>query len=256
MGLFLRRTMVIGVALMEPHYEYNVGYVARIMKNFGFTDMFLINPKYNKKEAIRFATHGKDVLASATIISLEELRKKFDVLIGTTALYASSRLNIVRDSISPIQLSNLIRQSESKIDFCIVLGRESSGLLNVEMELCDLVVIIDTKTEYKTMNISHALAILLYEVSKMRKQTDKFHSVTNKELASRQELDLMIYYVNRLANVTGYDKHKLGMLNVSARRLLARALPKSKEVMLIVSLLRRAILTITREDKEGTPISN
>jgi tRNA/rRNA methyltransferase len=124
------------------------------------------------------------------------------------------------------------------------------------MEMCDLVVIIDTKTEYKTMNISHALAILLYELSKRHKLVHKFHSVANKELATRQELDLMLYYVNRLASITGYDKHKLGMLNVSARRLLARALPKSKEVMLIVSLLRGAVLTITREDKEGTTISS
>jgi tRNA/rRNA methyltransferase len=248
--------MVIGVALVEPQYEYNVGYVARIMKNFGFTNMFLIDPKFNEEEAIRFATHGKDVLASATIVSLKELRKKFDMLIGTTALYAKSRLNIVRDSISPTQLSNLIGESENKIDFCIVLGREASGLLNLEMEICDLVVIIDTKTEYKTMNISHALAILLYELSKRHKLVHKFHSVANKELATRQELDLMLYYVNRLASITGYDKHKLGMLNVSARRLLARALPKSKEVMLIVSLLRGAVLTITREDKEGTKISN
>ncbi|HYZ50168.1 MAG TPA: RNA methyltransferase [Nitrososphaeraceae archaeon] len=248
--------MVIGVALVEPHYEYNVGYVARIMKNFGFTDMFLIDPKFNEEEAIRFATHGKDVLSSATIVSLKELRNKFDILIGTTALPAKSRLNVVRNFISPTQLSNLIRQSENKIDFCIVLGRESSGLLNLEMEICDLVVIIDTKTEYKTMNISHALAILLYELSKRRKHIGKFHSVTNKDLATRQELDLLIYYVNRLANITGYDKHKLGMLNVSARRLLARALPKSKEVMLMVSLLRGAVLTITREDKEQTEISN
>jgi TrmH family RNA methyltransferase len=248
--------MVIGVALMEPHYEYNVGYVARIMKNFGFTDMFLINPKFNEEEAVRFATHGKDVLKSATTLSLKELRKKFDVLIGTTALYASSRLNIVRDSINPIQLSNIIGLSENKIDFCIVLGREASGLLNVEIEMCDLVVIIDTKTEYKTMNISHALAILLYEVSKRQKQSRRSHSITNNKLATRQELDLMICYVNRLAKVTGYDNHKLGMLNVSVRRLLARALPKSKEVMLMVSLLRRAILTITREHKEGRASSS
>jgi tRNA C32,U32 (ribose-2'-O)-methylase TrmJ len=49
---------------------------------------------------------------------------------------------------------------EREKDFCIVLGRETSGF-NKELQMCDLIVVIDTKTKYRTINILHGLAILL-----------------------------------------------------------------------------------------------
>src|SRR5919197_1168946 len=238
--------MGIVVALVEPQYEINVGYVARIMKNFGYNQMYIINPHFNKEEAARFSTHGKDVLTSAKIITLKQLRKRFDVLVGTTAIYAYSRLNIHRDSINAVQLSEIIKEAQRQKDFCIVLGRETSGLNNKELEMCDLVVIIDTKTKYQTMNLSHALAILLYEISKILPETPLKVGRRNKTLATRQEMDLLINYVNEVANEFGYDKHKKHMLNLAVQRLLAKGLPTSKEVMLLISLLRKSLISIQR----------
>src|SRR5919198_1860176 len=146
--------MSIAVALVEPQYDTNVGYIARIMKNFGYNHLYVINPNFDKEKAARFATHGKDVLESAKISTLKELRERFDFLVGTTALSAHSRLNILRNSITVVRLSELIKNVGMEKDFCIVLGRESCGLNNSECEICDLVVTIDTKTNYRTMNIS------------------------------------------------------------------------------------------------------
>jgi TrmH family RNA methyltransferase len=239
--------MVIAVAFIEPQYEINVGYVARIMKNFGFEQMYITNPRFNEEDAARFSTHGKDILASAKIVTLKELRKTFDVLVGTTALSAYSRLNVLRDSISAVQLSEIIKETESEKDFCLVIGRETSGLNNRELEICDLFVVIDTKSEYKTMNISHALAILLYEISKIRSEIPLKKNKRNKELATRQEMDLLINYVNKVADRFGYDKHKQPMLNSTVQRLLARGIPTSKETMLLISLFRKSLVAIERE---------
>ena len=243
--------MGIAVALVEPHYETNVGYIARIMKNFGYNQLYVINPSFNKEKAARFATHGKDVLSSTKISTLKELREKFEVLVGTTALPAYSRLNILRNSINVEWLSEIIKSAGMERDFCIVLGRESSGLNNRECEMCDLVVTIDTKTNYRTMNISHALAILLYEISKSSPEftlkDDKMRKRT-KTLASRQEINLLIDYVNEVADKCGYDIHKQHLLNSAIHRLLARGIPTSKEVMLLVSLFRKSVLTIKRQE--------
>jgi tRNA/rRNA methyltransferase len=239
--------MVIAVAFIEPQYEINVGYVARIMKNFGFEQMYITNPRFNEEDAARFSTHGKDILASAKIVTLKQLRKTFDVLVGTTALSAYSRLNVLRDSISAVQLSEIIKETENEKDFCLVIGRETSGLNNRELEIYDLVVVIDTKSEYKTMNISHALAILLYEISKIRSEIPLKKNKRNKELATRQEMDLLINYVNKVADRFGYDKHKQPMLNSAVQRLLARGTPTSKETMLLISLFRKSLLAIERE---------
>ena len=244
--------MSIVVALVEPQYETNVGYVARIMKNFGYKQLYIINPSFDKEKAAIFATHGKDVLVSSKISTLGELRKKFDVLVGTTALPAYSRLNIFRNSITLVRLSEIIKDVGVEKDFCIVLGRESSGLNNRECEMCDLIVTIDTKTDYKTMNISHALAILLYEISKSLPElilNDDKKMMTirrSNTLATKQEIDLLINYVREVATTCGYDEHKQPMLDSAVQRILARAIPTSKEVMLLVSLFRKSALMIKR----------
>ena len=240
--------MNVTVALVEPQYETNVGYIARIMKNFGYNQLYLINPCFNREKAAIFATHGKDILASSNICTLEELREKFDVLVGTTAHPAYSRLNILRNSIDATRLSEIIKSVGTEKDFCIILGRESSGLNNRECEICDLVVTIDTKTDYKTMNISHALAILLYEISKSLPEftfrDDKIMVRRSNTFATKQEIDLLINYIKEVANKCGYDEHKQPMLHSAVQRLLARAIPTSKEVMLLVSLFRKSALII------------
>jgi TrmH family RNA methyltransferase len=159
--------MTIAVTLIEPQYPVNLGHMARLMKNFGLKSLYFIRPHFDKTEAAKYSTHGNDILIAAKSVTLSQLRKKFDVLIGTTAIQASSRLNILRGSINAEQLAKIIHDSSIK-DFCILLGRESSGLNNEELELCNLVVTIDTKTNYRTMNAAHALAILLYEISKLQ----------------------------------------------------------------------------------------
>src|SRR5919202_4919414 len=113
--------MNIAVALVEPKYETNVGYVARIMKNFGYNQLYIINPGFNREKAAVFATHGKDILASSKISTLEELREKFDILVGTTALTAYSRLNILRNPIDAVRLSEIIKNVGMKRIFALFL---------------------------------------------------------------------------------------------------------------------------------------
>jgi tRNA/rRNA methyltransferase len=176
---------------------------------------------------------------------LEQLRKKFDVLIGTTAIQATSRLNILRESISAEHLARIIHGSSTK-DFCILLGRESSGLNNEELKMCNLVVTIDTKTNYRTMNVAHALAILLYEISKLQSELPVKKSKKRVDLASQKDIDLFLQYVDKLANTGNYDLHKKPLLEAAAKNLLAKSMPTTKDVMLLMSLLRKSLLAIER----------
>jgi len=227
----------ISIALVEPKLAINVGHVARLMKNFGLKDLLLIKPKFNMNEAKVFAMSGKDLLERAQTTDFAELRK-FDLLVGTTAMRAKSRLNIIRDCITPERLVSILQRNSYA---CIVLGRESTGLTNKELSYCDVVVNIDTSTDYKTLNISHALAIILYEVLAKGK--------SRKTAASKSERELLIRYALRLAQKSGYPEHKQEMLQTTLKRLLASSSPTSKETMLLTSLIRDAILAIDRSLK-------
>jgi TrmH family RNA methyltransferase len=234
---------------MEPQGHVNVGHVARLMKNFGLTRLYFVRPSFDRTEAVRYSTHGKDVLAAAKTVTLQQLRKKFDVLMGTTAIHATSRLNILRESIGAEQMARIIYDGGSK-DFCIVLGREASGLNNEELALCDLVVNIDTKTKYRTMNISHALGMLLYEISKLKLELPLKKSKKKVDLASQQDIDLLLQYVSRVADAGNYDMHKKPLLEAAVKKLLAKSVPTTKDVMLLVSLMRRSLLAIERKKRQ------
>jgi tRNA/rRNA methyltransferase len=238
--------MTIAVTLIEPQYPVNVGHIARLMKNFGLKSLYFVRPHFDKTQAAKYSTHGNDILIAAKSVTLSQLRKKFDVLIGTTAIPASSRLNILRGSINAEQLAKIIYDSSTK-DFCILLGRESSGLNNKELKLCNLVVTIDTKTNYRTMNVAHALAILLYEISRLRSSEPPVKKSKKKvELASRKDIDLLLHYVSKLADAGNYDLHKKPLLEAAVNKVLAKSVPTTKDIMLLVSLLRKSHLAIER----------
>lgn len=226
--------MKISIALVEPKLAINVGYIARLMKNFGLKELLFIKPKFNANRAKVFAMGGRDILDKAKVIDFNELRK-FDLLIGTTAIRARSRLNITRDSITPERLVGMLRKNSNA---CMVLGRESTGLTNRELSYCDVVVNIDTLTDYKTLNISHALAIILYEIAAKGRSL--------KTAASKNERELLMSYTVNLARKSDYPKHKQEMLQTTMKRILASSSPTPKEVMLLVSLLRDVTLAIDR----------
>ncbi|MDP8915507.1 MAG: RNA methyltransferase [Thermoproteota archaeon] len=239
--------MPLGIVLVEPRHHINVGYVARIMKNFGVSRLLMVNPIYDMEEARRYAMHGYHILETATSTNFEELRRNSRMLVGTTALKASSRLNIVRDTVSPIRLAELIYDIPKKENIYIVFGREASGLMNSELQMCDIVLTNDTGTDYTTMNISHALAIILYEITKrdLQHPTSRV-TVRNPKIARRQETEMLIAYAAKAAEMAGYDIHKRPLLDSALKRLLAKSNPTSKEVMLMVSLFRKVNLSIQR----------
>ncbi len=141
---------MVAVVLVEPESPGNIGSVARVMKNFGFKELVLVNPCKITEEAFKMARHGEDILKNAKIFhKLERAIEPYQVKIATTG----KTRNFV--TIRPEE----IPKYES---MCIVFGRESSGLTNEEISMCDLVVQIPANPDYPVLNISHAVAIILY----------------------------------------------------------------------------------------------
>ncbi|MGQ9468210.1 MAG: RNA methyltransferase [Nitrososphaerales archaeon] len=227
----------ISVALVEPVYEINVGHVARVMKNFGLEGLLLINPKVDLIKARKFASHGVDILEKAKEISFDELTKSFNMIVGTTAIAAKRPSKILRKALTPEGLAENLKDFSGNI--CLLFGREAIGLKNEELKLCDLVVSIDTGTDYKTLNISHSVAIILYEISKQKIEA-------HEEMASREDKERTIEYSVKLAKVCGFQEHKVPLLEEAMRKLLGKSRPTPRELYLMMGLLREAILALQR----------
>jgi len=159
------------VIIVEPEIPGNIGAVARIMKNFGFKELILVNPRCDhlSSEAIARAKHGKDVLENARILdSLERIKKEVDYLIMTTGKIKSSWI-FRKEFLTCEQVAE--RFFDKNVG--LVFGRESIGLKNEELLIGDVISWIPASEEYPILNLSHAVGIYLYEFFKRRSKIKK-----------------------------------------------------------------------------------
>lgn len=231
-GMRLER---LSVAMVEPRFGLNIGYVARTMKNFGVGHLFIVGRDDVPRSAIRFASHGADIVRGAEYVSLRELRKKFDVVVGTTAITGSRGRNPVRKTVS---LDAVAALRVDPADMVIVLGRDTTGLTATELNACDIVTHMRTGTSYPTLNISHALAIMLYKLSSTESGEAR--------RVDRVYMDRMLKYFSEMLDVSRYPKHRRRM----AIKILGKAMIQSgtqqNEIIALMGVFRKVNLALER----------
>ena len=223
------------VVLVEPEYEGNLGLVARVCKNFGIKELVLVNPKADPlgKEALIRAVHAKELLENAVVVeSLEEAVKGTSYVVGTTAKTACE-YNVNRSHVMPWELKRVKGMA-------LVLGRESSGLTNKELASCDVLVHIPTSPKYKTMNISHALAVLLYELSRKEERRG----------AGRELLAQLGRFWSAILDELGYTEKKEVQVRIF-RRVLGKASPTPREAHGMAGVLHRVLKRIKNLKRDG-----
>jgi TrmH family RNA methyltransferase len=217
------------VTLVGPEFPINVGYAARLIKNFGVRKLYLIEPNFDRRVASVYAAHGADVLEDAEELDFGVLRARHDLLVGTTAVTAVRRANVDRLGIAPEEVAGYVSSTKSA---SLVFGRDTTGLRNDELARCDVVTSIGTGTSYKTLNVSHSMGILLYVLSKS--------GMERRRLPDLGERDAFASYAYELAVVTGMEKQRAERLRKLARRVTLRSQLDEKEMRLLISLMRRA----------------
>lgn len=149
------------VVFVEPETPGNVGALARLMANFGLSELVLVNPCEMDGEAKARAIHAWPIIQKAKRMSFDEAIEGFDNIIAPTAKVSSDR-STTRAFLTPRELAEKLKGTKGR--YCLVFGRESCGLKNHELRKCDITVHINCSPEYRTMNITHAAAIVFYEL--------------------------------------------------------------------------------------------
>jgi tRNA/rRNA methyltransferase len=151
---------MITVILAEPEHPGNIGSVCRVMANFGCDKLILINPKCEiTQEAHNLAKNAQAVL-NAAVIADWSILKEFSVVAATTGQIGTD-YNLLRTPLTPREGAEKLNRVKNA---AILFGRESSGLHNTELEKADFVIAIPTHRKYRSLNLSHAVAIVLYEL--------------------------------------------------------------------------------------------
>ena len=227
--------MRVRVVLVEPEGEVNVGLVARVVMNFGFHDLVIVRPKASIEEALNYASHARDLLRSARIAQSIEEAVAGSTLIAATSSKPGKGRDIVRVSVTPEQLASLAGSGDGLLS--ILFGRESIGLTRDEIALADVLVTIPASPQYPTLNLSHAVAIILYELFK-RLQGGKGH-VRPRPMMSERERRLIEMYINDVTRLIPLPEHKRARGVMALKRVIMRGRPTLTEAMAIITLFRR-----------------
>ncbi|QEP45144.1 RNA methyltransferase [Ectothiorhodospiraceae bacterium BW-2] len=147
--------------MVETSHPGNIGAAARAMKNMGLRQLRLVEPRhFPHPDAEARASGAEDILQKAERYSqLAEAIADCDIVYG-----ASARQRTLHwPQVTPRELAEEVSQRPlSKV--ALVLGRESSGLSNSELQLCQRLVTIPAAADFSSLNVAAAVQILAYEL--------------------------------------------------------------------------------------------
>lgn len=225
---------MIKLVLVGIQNPGNLGAIARVMKNFGVKDLILIDPQCDPKadEAIFRAKHAKQIIKRAKVRDFDVL-KKFDLVIGTTSKLGSD-YNIPR---VPVLAEEFAHKINRKAKTAILIGRESHGLTNEELKLCDFIVSIPTSKKYPAMNISHAVAIILYELFKETKKSKLGDTITPMSGKDKEIILKKIDHI--LENMYFATETKRDTQRKVWKRIITKAMLTKREAFALLGFLRK-----------------
>ncbi len=218
---------------MEPHYPVNVGHVARLLKNFGVAKLYLVKPSVDMSVASVYASHATEVLDGAELVTFEQVRKRNEPLVATTAVRASKKLNAIRMTTTPELLRDLLLSSKSS---SLIFGRDTTGLTNEEITACDVTVSIDVGTPHRSLNLGHAVAIMLYAASRGTGTKNRIQNREARELFAKSFYDLSV--------ASKVRPHKLKSLQEVSKRIAAKSRLSDRELNLMSGTFSKALAAI------------
>lgn len=226
---------LVRIVLVEPQGEINVGSIARVMKNMGLQQLWIVSPRCDPKGELarRWAVHAEDVLQQAKIT---------DSL--TTALADCQRVfatvgREVADLALPLWTP---RQAAPQLlavpQSALVFGREDRGLTNAELECAHGLVQIPTANAYPSLNLAQAVAVCCYEL--WLTACDSGGTFPQGAAVSFEQLQGFYDHLEQVLLQIGFlYPHTAASRMAKVRSLLGRAYPTDAEVALLRGMVRQ-----------------
>jgi len=191
---------MIHIILVEPIYEGNVGAIARIMHNLGFSSLRIVGA-LPKKNDFYLAMHSENLLQDAQIYpTLKDAILDLDRVIA----YSRRTGKLKPGDFTPITAAQYCANI-SQLEIGLVFGRETFGLTDKEAALCPLRCYIPANPEFSSINLAQAVTIALWEIYRshlIEEQNKKINAV------SGNELDNIKAYMLRVMHNTGFFQRK------------------------------------------------
>jgi len=136
------------------------------MKTMGLGRLVMVNPKkFPHYEASKRAAGAENVLDSAELVSdVGRAISDCTLVLGTSVREREVSWPTYDPRQSAATVVDHVANEPEHREVAILFGRESSGLSNSEMDLCQSQIRIPANDEYSSLNLASAVQIIAYEL--------------------------------------------------------------------------------------------
>lgn len=223
--------MPLRIVLVEPREAGNVGAAARAMKNFGFSDLWIVGRHPNLHPlAGWWASGADDVVENAHFApTLHHAIADAHITVATT----SARERTTPVDLTPVDVAQLFA-SIGEQTIALVFGREDKGLTREEVVQCQRTAVIPTNPGFPTMNLAQSVGVFCYELSTTAREPD------GRELATAARIERLHERVQALLVEVGF-LHGDNPYRVydELRAISARANLDGREATILLGIIRQ-----------------
>lgn len=238
-----RKFSDFSIILIEPKYSGNIGAVARTMMNFDFQNLYLVNPCEINDECYARAMHAQQIIENARIFTtFDEIIPKFDYLVATSSIDTKSDKKHLRNPLTPDEFAEKIFEIKGAIG--LVFGREDYGLYNEEIAACDIMLKIPTSDIYPSLNLSHAVSLVLYSL-----YIHHGFAPRQKRKIDHIEKEKLEQFFSSLLEEINYPEHKKENTKIMFKRIMGRAMLSKWEYHTFMGVLGNTVEKIQKKIK-------
>ena len=226
-----------GLILIKPQLGENIGACARSMKNFGFSKLNIVSPKFTfpNHKTKTTSVGAYDIINKAKVYkNTNDAINEFDIIISLSA----RKRDINKRHISIHEFLKIVKKrNQSK--FGLMFGPEASGLTNKDISLSNFILTIPTSKKFKSLNLSHSVTVICYEIFKLF-NIGKFNKKkSGTKVSSKSKLSSVVNHLVNLLDAKNfflpYEKKQAMILNINS--LIYRLEPNDKELRILSSII-------------------
>lgn len=231
----------ISIVLVDTKTPANIGAIARCMMNMQLRRLVLVRPPLDPDgQAGKLAAGAQEVLHAAAVYpSLKDAVAGQGLVIGASRHRSRIRKNIR----GPRETAREVLPLLDRNRVSLVFGNEVNGLEREDLALCHEFVRIPSSGEFPSLNISHAVMIVAYEL---------FTAALNSpapallDLAEDVALENFYAHLQKTLQATGFlDQEQPDRMMFSLRQIFGRARLSSRDL----SILRGVLSSVDRNTR-------
>ena len=226
-----------GFILVKTQLGENIGACARSMKNFGFSKLHLVRPKINFPNHKTKATSvgAYDIINKAEVFdNVEKAIKPFNLVIALSA----RRRDINKRRISLQNFQDIIKKKQN-LNIGLMFGPEASGLSNQDLSFSNYIMEIPTSPKFKSLNLSHSLTVICYEIFKLMNENKIKKNNINLKISSKAKITNIVEHLISLLDKKDFftPKEKKHSMLLNINNLIYKLQPNDKELRILASIV-------------------